>query len=258
MNKTLTIGIIAIAVLLAGIVGFWMMSQNMLKLNPGQYTFSNTGNNKTDQGTVVVAITDAAANMGNVSAVNVTVDKVYLHSESQGWVLVSSNEQTFELLDLKAKKSLALVAKTNVKADTYDQVWLHISKVMVTESGTAKEAKLPSNDVRISGIVKVAANATASATMDVIADESLHKTANGKFVFAPVIKFESRSQATVNVTADNVVTIVNGNVDSSKSAGMDVTGEVKDNFKLDAKAVIEINAGAVQIKGSSTDTINLK
>ncbi len=255
MNKTLTIGIIAIVALIIGIVGFWMLSQNMLKLSPDQYAFmqNNGGKNaNADQGTVVIAITDTAANMGNVSAINMTVDKVYLHSESQGWVSVSSNSQTFELLDLKAKKSLALVVKTNVKADTYDQVWLHVVKVMVTTSGTVKEAKLPSNDFKIKGIVKVIANANANATasMDVIADESLHKTLKGELVFAPVIKFESQSNATVNVTADNMVTIVSGNVDSSKSAGMDVTGEVRDNFKLDAKAIIEINAGVIQIQGS--------
>ena len=248
MNKTLTIGIIvALVAVVAG--GLWVWGGSMLS-GFDQYgaPYTNNGNRETAKGTVYVSIKDAAVNMQNVTKVEMAVDKIYLHSQGGGWVTLSQDSQTFSLLELKEGNKAALAAKTESAAGTYDQIWLHVASVKVTENGRVKEAVLPSGDIIMGAYVKVIANADSSAMVDIIADESLHKTAKGEFIFAPVIAFESRSNAAVAVGTDNMVIISGGTVDATATAGMDITGEVKNNFKLDLAADLEVDAGIINIK----------
>lgn len=243
MNNTL-ITVLVILVLGAVLLGAWWLWNNPAQT---QNQSSQTG----AQGTLYLTITDAAANMAAISAVNMTIDKVYLHSATQGWVTVSSTPQTFNLLALKESGRPVLLVKANVTADTYDQVWLHVSSVNVTESGRAKSAALPSNEVKMNTTVKVPANANASAAIDFIASDSLHKTAKQELIFAPVVKVESRSNANVIVAADNAVYISGGSVDTNITLGMDVSGEMKDNFKVDSNAVLQLNNGVINIQSSA-------
>ncbi len=258
LTSKLTIGIIA-AIAVALLVGLWMLWSNnvwMMRERLAGYGVPGPGqdtNQPVAKGTLYMAVTDAAVNMGNVSAVNMTVDKIYLHSQAQGWVTVSQESQTFNLLALKAAKKAILATKIDVQPDSYDQVWLHVTGVKVTESGRVKEAVLPSSDVKMDIYLKVLANATSTATIDVVADESLHKTAKGEMIFAPVLTFESRSNSSAAVDAENFITISGGTVDSNASAGMDVTGEVKNNFKLAIDVELEINAGAIQVKEKAAE-----
>ncbi len=251
MNKGILTGLVVVLVVVVAGVG-WALYANMhANSQNGQYgaTQNTTAPN---QGKVYVGVTDAAANMGAVTAVNMTVDKVYLHSQAQGWVTVSSTPQTVDLLALHSAKSTALLAQTNVAADTYDQIWFHVASVKVTESGKVKTATLPSNDFKMNTAIVVAENAATSAKADVLADQSLHETSSGEVVFAPVVTFESRSNAAVTVDANNMENISGGTVDSSTTAGMDIDGTVKTNFKLDANTNLQINNGIINIKGTGT------
>lgn len=243
MNKGIIITAVGIVVVALG-AWAWFNYMPLATPNGGQ---QNTDGGQTT-GNVTLTITDAAANMGTITKVDMSVDRVYLHSASQGWVLVSQKAQTFSLLDLKAKSQLALLAQTDVAADTYDQVWLHITDVKVTQSGTVKTATLPSNDFKMSGVIKVNANAIATVVLDVLADQSLYITDAKAVIFAPVVKLESRSNAQASVDSDSMVTISGGTVDTSTTAGMDVNGEVKTNFTIDAEAVLQVKDGVLEIK----------
>ena len=99
----------------------------------------------TNEGRAVFTITDAAADMGAVSEVHVTVEQVRVHSETQGWVTVSDEQQTYDLLELKAENSHALLADANLTADTYNQLRLDVSEVIVVDAEGEHEAKLPSS-----------------------------------------------------------------------------------------------------------------
>ena len=105
--------------------------------------------------------------------------------------------------------------------------------------------------------MKVYENTTSTATIDVLADESLFVTDTKAIVFAPVVKFESRSNATATVDANNMVVISGGTIDASVNAGMDVSGEVKTNFKIDADSVLQINDGVLEIKGATNTETNI-
>ncbi len=254
MSKGVVTAIIIIVFILLIGGGWLLLSGNHNQA--GQYSsMNNPSNGASANGTIYMSFKDAAVNMGNVSAVDMTVDKIYVHSESQGWVTVSTNPQTFSLLNLKASGAAQLMATATVAADTYDQAWFHISGATVTETGkTAKAAALPSGDFKMAGTLKVTGGTSSVATFDVLADQSLHKTSKSEFVFAPVVNFESRENAMVGVNSYNILTITGGTVDSNTSAGMDSNGEVKANFKLDANVNLQINGGVINVLGAAGTT----
>ena len=261
MNKNAIIGIVALVVVVGAILLYSNGSFNNLgNKNADDKTMTDKNSNKSEssaKGTVFFSVTDATTDMGAISGIAMTVDKVEMKSEAKGWVTVSETPAIFDLLELKAKNRTELLAKVDVTADTYSQVRLHVTKIIVTESGKAKEAKLPSNELKINGEVKVTSGAESSAKIDVLASESLHKTGKGEFIFAPVVKFESRSDANVEVASDNSVTISGGKAGSVLTVGMDINGEVKENFRLDIKANLELDGGVIKLDGKSKAKIDL-
>lgn len=205
------------------------------------------------QGKVIFSVTDAATNMNGVTSVQMTVDKIEMNSEAKGWVTVSNETKVYDLLVLKSKAALAVAAQVNVDEGVYNQVRLHIKKVAVVKSGVEAEAKLPSNSLKVNGKFTVKSGSTTSVKLDFVADESVHLTGSGKFIFAPVVKAESRTDADVSVGSDGVVIVNGGKVETNVTAGMDVDGEVRDGFKLDVDDKLEIdNEDHVKLMGTSS------
>ena len=239
-NIVITI-VIVIAVLGVGLYAYYMPSK----------TANNQSYDPTVQGKLVLGITDAAAQMGSISSVVVTVSSVDIHNETEGWINVSDQTKDYDLLVLKQSGMVSLLANTNVTAGTYDQVRLNISKVLVVENGTQKEAKLPSGELKIFGNIIVEADKTSTAVFDFIADESLHVTGDGKIIFMPVIKLQKHTQASVEVTANNEVKITGGNRQNDENFGMNENGEVKSNFKVEGDVNIDAG-GMIQVGASAS------
>ena len=200
---------------------------------------TNAGN-AGGKGTAVFTITDAAANMGSVSEVKVTVDSVKVHSQTEGGVTVSNQAQTYDLLELKAQGSQALLANAQLDAGTYDQLRMDISQVVVVDAEGQHEAKLPSNQLIINGNLEVSEGTTSTATFDFIADESLHVTGNGQFIMAPVIQLETRSNADVSVKSDSSVEVKGGSLTSNVKVGMDADGNIGVGLGIPANANVSI------------------
>lgn len=198
-----------------------------------------------DEGRVVFAITDAAADMGVVTSVMVTVDSVKVHSAADGWVTVSSTPKTVDLLKLKAEGSTELLADVTLKEGDYQQLRLDISKVIVVDDKGEQEAKLPSGELKIVGGFTVTANSTSTATFDFIADESLHLTGNGEYILAPVVQLETRENAEVEVKADQKVEVKGGKVKTNVKVGMDIEGKVGVGLGLAKDAKLSLSNGKV-------------
>ncbi len=208
-------------------------------------------------GRVVFGITDAAADLGAVSTINMTVDEVSMHSNANGWITVANADKDFDLIALRNSGTLALAAEATIPAGSYDQVRVTIKKVaVVKKAGGTVEAKLPSGEFKYNANLVVAANATSSVSLDFLADASLHVTGNGTYIFAPVVRAEHRSNATVSVNSNNIVTIAGGRVDGDSTHGMDIDGSVKANFKIDAGAKVDINNGVIKVQLPAGATIN--
>ncbi len=196
-------------------------------------------------GRVVFSITDKAAEVSSISSVKVTIDNISAHSETEGWIDVSSTQKTYDLIELKAEGKQVLLADAQLKEGSYDQVRLSISKVMITSANGEEEAKLPSGELKIIGTTDVEANTTSSVKFDFIVDESLHLTGNDKYIFAPVVQFETKENVDVDVASDNEVKVDGGNVKTNIKVGMDVSGNVGIGLKIAAGENLEIGADNV-------------
>lgn len=198
-------------------------------------------------GRAVFTIQDAAAGLNNVTAVNVTVDKVEAHAAASGWMTVSTAAKTYDLVQLKSTGAAQLLADVNLAPGVYDQVRLDISKVEVTASGTTKVAKLPSSTLKIIGQFTVVAGQSTTISLDFILDKSLHLTGTGLYILAPVVKLQTTTNASVRVEADESVNASGGEIETDESVGMDEKGETKPDFelpnklKIDARGLIEID-----------------
>ena len=245
-NKGNTWIVVLVVVVLA--LGAWLIygRSQSVDTNPPAAVTDNT----TATGKVAFSITDAAANMGNVTAIDMTVSKVELHSATDGWVTASSDVNKFSLLTLKASGTSQLAASVDVKAGTYDQVRVTVGSVTVTtEDGKVNTAKVPSGEFKFMSNVVVTGGASSSVNMDFLADASLHVTGTGQYIFAPVVKVEVRSNADIQVGGD-VVTVKDGTVDDDSTFGMNANGEVKKDFRIDTKAKLDIDVGGgIKVNG---------
>ncbi len=205
----------------------------------------------TQKGRAVFAITDAAADMNSVTSLKVTVDKVTVHSEVEGWITVSSNSKTYDLLELKAESKQELLADAQLSQGSYNQIRLDISNVVVTDSSGQHEAKLPSGQLKVNGNLEVKSGETATATFDFIADESLHITGKGEYIMAPVLQVETRGEADVEVQSDNRVEIKGGKLKTNSKIGMDINGNFEIGSKIAKDADLAIEAGSIKIAGKS-------
>jgi hypothetical protein len=197
-------------------------------------------------GRVVFAITDAAADMGTVTNVSVTIDSIKVRNNEDAWVTATSDQQTFDLLELKAQGTTALLADVQLPNGTYTEIRLEISKVVVTDENGSHDAKLPSGELKLKGTLVVEGNSTSSAVFDFIADESLHTTGSGQYVMAPVIQIETRQDANVNINGENVV-VAGGTVKTNAKLGMDINGNVGAGLKIATDAAVDIEGGVLKV-----------
>ncbi len=184
------------------------------------------------QGRVVFTVADAAANMGAVTSVKVTVDSLQVHSTANGWVIVSSSPRTYDLLQLRASGNQSLLADTKLEPGTYGQVRMHISKVIIADSYGEHEAKLPSGDLKIVGGFVAKNNSTTAVTFDFLADKSVHVTGNGKYILAPVVRMQERQGAQVDASSQANVRINGGRMGTDTEFGMDEYGNVGVGLKI--------------------------
>ncbi len=192
----------------------------------------------------VFAITDKAADLGAVSSIYLTIDKVSVHAKEKSWIAVDDKPQTYDLLTLRTTGESMALATSELEPGVYDQVELSVSKVTIVDSKGSHDAFLPSGKIKIIGDVLVEGNKTTIASFDFIADESIHQTGKNEYIFAPVIKVETRNQADVKVFL-KTVEIKGGRIGLSNTYGMDEKGNVRSSYKLGATANLTIANGKI-------------
>jgi len=257
-NKNRGVLIAVLVVVVLGIGAIYLYNQQTLSQNSTN-TATSTSYNTQTQGKVVFGITDAAASMGAISSVVITVNKIEVHSQAQGWATVSTGTEQFDLLALKQSGATSLLARANVAVGTYDLVRLTVSNVVVTDNGAQKVAKLLSGELIIIGATIVNANTTSTAVFDFMTDKSLHVTGNGGFVFIPVIKMETKSNTDATIDSNNAVHINAGHVDADVNEGMDVNGEMKANFILNGSTKFDVvnDILKVTVQGENDSAIKI-
>ncbi|MDO8656331.1 MAG: DUF4382 domain-containing protein [Nanoarchaeota archaeon] len=179
-----------------------------------------------------------------------TVDSVRVHSEAEGWVTLTTDDKTVDLLQLKASGNQALLADVQLEQGTYDQVRLDISEVVVTDAEGEHDAKLPSGELKIMGDLQVNAQSTSTASFDFIAHESLHITGEGKYILAPVVQFQTKENVTVTIASANDVRIQGGMTTTNVRVGMNANGQVGVGLGIPANVDISVTGGQIRV-GSS-------
>jgi len=200
-------------------------------------------NESKNSGGLFIGITDASADISNVNDIDMSVRKVEVHSTTKGWVDVASNSKNYQLLSLKASGKTEFYGKTNVESGSYDKVRVTLGDTVVkTKSKGNIKAILPSNQVVMNVNTKVRNDQDSHIELDFLADKSLHSTTDGQYVFAPVIKTETRSNAKIEVKSDNEVVVSGGDVDSRVQVGVDLDGSSKSNFELNTNSNFKIES----------------
>jgi hypothetical protein len=198
-----------------------------------------------ETGTVVFAITDAAADMGQVTAIEMTVNQIRVRAEGGEWTNVSSEEQPFDLLQLRAMNTSQLMVQTQLQTRNYDMVELNCSQVRVTNGSGTHEAAMINSRLQMECMIEVQTNTMTTAHFDFMANESLHETTDGQYVFAPVVAVQTRTQAEVQIRNNNEVDISGGNVRTNAQIGMNISGQMGQGLKIQTNTQLQISAGKV-------------
>ena len=250
MDKTtgIVLGVLAVVVIAGGV---YFMTRNVATNPSDNLKTAEQNQDTTYTGRVVFSVTDAAADMSTISEINMKVNSVEVHSTASGWVTASTTPRVYNLLALNASKKSELLADVDLETGTYDQVRLMVDSIAIKmKTGVIKEAKLPSSELRINAKLLVNRDMTSSVNFDFLADKSLHTTGNGSYIFAPVVKIETKSNADVSVDNKSVVTITGGRIDDANTVGMDIDGSVKINFQINSKQKLNIDSNnVIKIEG---------
>lgn len=206
----------------------------------------------TQEGRAVFTMTDDAANMSEVTSIKITVNSIKVLNESESWTTVSNEQQTYDLLKLKSSGTQVLLAEYNLTPGTYNQIRLNISQIVVTDASGDHTAKLPSGELKIVGKLVINANSTSTVKFDFIADESLHLTGNGTYIFAPVVKLETRQRANVDLRFRENVRISDGKIDDDRKEGMDIEGNFGEEYHINENSRLIIRGDKI------TEELNLR
>jgi len=219
-------------------------------------TPAGTSGEETGSGNLYISITDQTLAIENVNEIDMRVNKIEVYSKEEGWITIGSDPKTFALLALKANGQAKLYGKTEVNTGLYERIRVTLGETNVrTKAGATVKAVLPSAQVVINSNIRVNADANAHVTLDVLADKSLHLAAGGKYVFAPVIYTQARSNANVTINTDETVAVSGGRVDADTRIGVDLEGASRPNFELitDGGARLEIKSVLGNVVSFSLD-----
>lgn len=235
MKNSTAVVVLIVAILIA--LGAWMYRDKM-------NTTDDTTKESSLTGTLYVGVTDATEDIKNVNDIDLSVKKVELYSQTDGWVTVSNDSKTYPLLELKANSDTKLYAsKTSMKAGAYDKVRVTLGDVNVrTKTNGTVKAAVPSSQIVINTKVRINNNQKSHIVLDFLADKSLHATASNKYVFAPVVETKAQSNSNVSINNTNSMTATGGTLDSSSQVGMDLNGTSRLNFQLSTDNTLEVKS----------------
>ncbi len=245
-NKSITGLVLAVLIIGGGIWYTQSMKADQAKVGGAEVN-----------GNLYVGVKDATAEIQNVDDIALTIRKVELHSESQGWITVSDDAKTFRLLELKKNGRTALYAQKALSAGHFDQARVTLGDVVIwTKANGQVEAAMPGSTLTLKGEVEVRANENTHLMVDFLADKSLHVAKGDKYIFTPVVTSEVRGGAQVTVNADTL-DVSGGTVSSGASVGMDLSGASRPNYELSTNNSLEVKSqSSGPLAGSVTFLLN--
>ncbi|MDE1823278.1 MAG: DUF4382 domain-containing protein [Candidatus Micrarchaeota archaeon] len=205
-------------------------------------------------GMALLSVSDAppaAALVATLSAINITVDNISVHSASTGkWYVLANSSQRFNLLQLRNISQL--LTQSNLPSGTYNIVVLDIQNATVSTANGTEQLVIPSSKLRLPYEFNVSGNSTSWVNLDFDLYKSLHLTGSGKVIMTPVIKATSQQNATLNVSSDtHIITVVGQGIKKhTAELDMQVNGTIEQNSNAIVNQEVDVSAnGKVFSKG---------
>lgn len=247
MSKTLLITILIPTVLIIGGLGWYFNTQQT-----GERTLEQK------RGRVFFGVTDTTAPLEHIHSVMLTVEEVQIHGKNAGWIMISQDQKQYNLLELKEKNLIQILADVNLPEGSYDQMRILARSVVVTPKDTEpKEAQMLSKELRLPLEFQVKGGETSSIVVDYLVDKTLHITESGTYAFFPAVDLEIRSNPTVLLSGKDLA-ITNGKIETEQTFGMDEKGEMRLDTLIDTKAKIIVMGNILKIIPEGQSEARLK
>ena len=171
---------------------------------------------QTKEGTLVIAITDKALSLGNITSVKIKVLSASAYNKEKAfWTTISDADMVVDLLELKKNSLEKVYGNKSLQEGEYSMLKLKISDVKVMRNNKEEDAFLPSGELKIQSSFRIDAEQQTKITLDFIADESLHLTGDGKIIFAPVIHVKTGKQE-ISIGMNEKGELGTGRIDAKK------------------------------------------
>lgn len=120
------------------------------------------------------------------------------------WILLSEEEQTFDLLQLIDTE--ALLADKEIPAGKYTQIRLQILSATAVIDGNEFDVRVPPNKLMLHGVFNADANSIVFMSLDFDVGKSVHVTGNNQIILRPTIRLK--------VIEDTEVSVEDGEVEA--------------------------------------------
>lgn len=209
-------------------------------------------------GRLVLAITDNAVSLEDTDAVYLSINGVSAQHTGKGWITISNELRTYDLLKLRREGKLELMFDLTTEEGTYNQLRLVISSVIIVKNGLANSAKLPSGTIIIPLAFPVKNGQISSVVLDIMADKSIHITQTGQYIFSPVLHVDTASEIQSVQKSGSKVEFFGGYPRYSLDFGMDETGAmVRNSSGIDSLSRIELIGNTYVLIPHSIDRSSL-
>jgi hypothetical protein len=210
---------------------------------------------------IAFTISDAPTPLGAVSALNMRILNISVHSNTTGkWYYIPvSTSGTYNLVTLN--NIYAIVGNATLPTGNYDEVVIKVGSVAATMNGNTTAVVLPSSTLKIFLSFKMFGTPGASSTnwvnLDVNTSKSLHATGNGRIIMLPVIQVTARQNAVLSVQPDNTASVTLwGTPPVTEDYGMNVDGTMQANLAVPQNANLTVAAnGTIESENGVTGTI---
>lgn len=203
----------------------------------------------TNSGRVVFAIKDKAANLNDIRSVFLTVASVKINHPTKGWITVLNSAKEFDLIEIKKSGLLGLLSDVYLEADSYNQLWLTVTKINVQKlDGSVSAANLPSSNIRFPAFSKVVKGETAAIVFDFDIEKSLHSAADNSYLFLPVVETSVQNAVYTNMLGSGKFTFSSGGTPSRVKVGMNENGNISENYFLNPLTEIEFIGNVIKLK----------
>ncbi len=146
-------------------------------------------------GNFQIYLTDQPIDIDNAKEILVTISKINVQKEGEGFLTLWSDEKTYDLLKLRSKEEK--IVDITLEEVTYTQIRLVVvSGQIVIDVELPHDMAVPSSEVKIPVIFNIIDGGVTEIVLDFGAEDSIHVVYDGQgeqYILRPVIKVKSIS-----------------------------------------------------------------